>query len=158
MTRGEFFTRPSDFGFELNPLDVNIAKMQHQLLERIKEVESKDDIPPLPMRETYVSRNPEKEYGDITIEISKDKDSLTGLMYMVKIIVKSKTGNLSTEMMLYQGYWDNLKLFVNGDIRVWGGKWDFFSLCKANALWLDYQVRNDIEEKREKAIEDDLAQ
>lgn len=158
MTRGDFFTRPSDFGFELNPLDVNIAKMQHQLLERIKEVESKDDIPPLPMRETYVSRNPEKEYGDITLEISKDKDSLTGLMYMVKIIVKSKTGNLSTEMMLYQGYWDNLKLFVNGDIRVWGGKWDFFSLCKANALWLDYQVRTDIEEKREKAIEDDLAQ
>lgn len=29
---------PSVFGFELNPLDINLAKMQKQLLGRIKNV------------------------------------------------------------------------------------------------------------------------
>ena len=72
-------TNPSDFGFELNPLDVNIAKMQHQLLERIKKVESNDLLLFEPIVENYVSQNPLREYGEISIEIYKDKHSLTGL-------------------------------------------------------------------------------
>lgn len=157
MTREEFMKNPSDFGFELDPLDINLAKMQHNLLERIKEVESNDLFPFEPIVEKYMSRNPETEYGEIAIELFKDKHSLTGLMYRVKITVKSKNEELSTEMPLYRGYWKDMKRFVNGEIFVWGGKWDFFTLCKANAMWLDYQVWDYIEKKQKKAIEEDLA-
>ena len=56
---------PSDFGFELNPLDVNIAEMLNRLQERMKEMESDGNNPSVPIMETYVSLNPEREYGEI---------------------------------------------------------------------------------------------
>ncbi len=157
MTRGEFMRNPSDFGFELNPLDVDIAKMQHNLQELIKERESSDLLPFEPIVEKCVSRNPEREYGEITIEVFKDKHSLTGLMYIAKITVKSKDSDFFTEAQLFRGYWEDMKRFIEGETHVQGRKWDFFPLCKANALWLDYQVKTDREQKRLEALEDDLA-
>ena len=157
MTREEFFKSPSDFSFELNPLDVNISKMQYNFLELIKERESSNLSPFEPIVEKYTSKNPLREYGEITIEIFKDKHSLTGLMYIAKITVKSKSGDFFVEGSLYRGYWEDMKLFINGDIRVGGSRWDFFSLCKANAMWLDYQVKADKENKRLIALEEDLA-
>ena len=157
MTREEFMTNPSDFGFELNPLDVNIAKMQHQLLERIKKVESNDLLLFEPIVENYVSQNPLREYGEISIEIYKDKHSLTGLMYIAKITVKSKSDDSLTEGYLFRGYWEDIKRYIAGESHVQGMKWDFFPHCKANALWLDYQVKTDKEKKRLIALEEDLA-
>ena len=157
MTREEFFKSPSDFSFELNPLDVNISKMQYNFLELIKERESSNLSPFEPIVEKYTSQNPLREYGEITIEIFKDKHSLTGLMYIAKITVKSKSGDFFVEGSLYRGYWEDMKLFINGDIRVGGSRWDFFTLCKANAMWLDYQVKADKENKRLIALEEDLA-
>lgn len=157
MTREEFFKNPSDFSFELNPLDVNISKMQYNFLELIKERESNHLTPFEPIVEKYASQNPLREYGEITIEIFKDKHSLTGLMYIAKITVKSKSGDFFIEGSLYRGYWEDMKRFINGDIRVGNSRWDFFTLCKANAMWLDYQVKVDKENKRLIALEEDLA-
>ena len=151
------YESPSDFGFELNPLDVNIAKMQHNLLETIKERESNDLLPFEPIVENYVSQNPLREYGEITIELFKDEHSLTGLMYIAKITVKSKNGDFFIETQLFRGYWEDMKRYIEGETHVQGRKWAFFPLCKATALWLDYQVKADREQKRLESLEDELA-
>lgn len=157
MTREEFMSSPSDFGFELNPLDVNIAKMQETLLTRMKTEGPVEGITFLPITELYTSENPLREYGDICIMIYKDENSLTGLYYIADIFVWDKQGNFSTNRHLYRGEWEDMVKFVNGKVYTGRGDWNFFTLCKANALWLDYQVKADREQKRLEALEDELA-
>ena len=156
MTRGEFMNNPSDFGFCLNPLDVNIAKMQHSLRERMKTEGPISGVPFSPIAETYTSKNPEREYGEVCIMIYKDKDSLTGLHYIADIIVCNKDGNFSTTWHLYRGEWEDMMRFIDGKAYTGEKGWNFFSLCKANALWLDYQVKCG-RELLHKAGEEELA-
>ena len=157
MTREEFMTRPSDFSFCLNPLDVNLTKMQYNLIERMKTEGPIDGVPFSPIAETYTSENPLREYGEICIIIYKDENSLTGLYYIADIYVWNKEGNFSTTWHLYCGKWEQMKMFIDGKVFTGDKHWDFFSLCKANALWLDYQVKYSKEQRQQKAIEDELA-
>lgn len=157
MTREEFFTRPSDFSFCINPLDINIAKMQETLLTRMKTEGPVEGATFSPIVETYTSENPLREYGDICIMIYKDETSLTGLYYIADIFVWNKQGDYSINRHLYRGEWENMMKFVDWKVYTGRGNWNFFTLCKANALWLDYQVKADMEQKRLEALEKDLA-
>ena len=154
MTREEFMTRPSDFSFCVNPLDVNLTKMQYNLIERMKAEGPVEGVPFSPIAETYTSENPLREYGEICIMIYKDEDSLTGLYYIADIYVWNKEGNFSTTRHLYRGEWENMMKFIDGKAYTGERNWDFFSLCKANALWLDYQVKCGKEQQKQKAIEE----
>jgi len=142
MDRNEFMTDPSDFGFNLDPLDMNLTKMQTKLLEAMRTARKICGVVFDSISETYVSRNPEREYDQITVEIYKDSSSYTGRLYKARIIITDKQGDLCVVGRLYKGYWDEMLQFIDGNRRTLGGKWDFFSLCKANTLWLDYCIRN----------------
>ena len=157
MTREEFMKRPSDFGFELNPLDVNIAKLQETLLARMQTEGPKEGTTFSPISEMYTSENPLREYGDICIMIYKDENSLTGLYYIADIFVWNKQGDFSINRHLYRGEWEDMMKFVDGKVYTGRGNWNFFTLCKANALWLDYQVKTDREQKRLNVLEEELA-
>ena len=157
MTREEFMTRPSDFGFELNPLDVNLTKIQHNLIKKMEVERPTDDGPFSPIIEIYTSKNPEREYGEIIVIIYRDEDSLTESYYIVEIHVLDKTGDFLTTGRLCRGKWESTMEFIKGRPYSGRNKWDFFSLCKANALWLNYQVKSYREQQRQKAIEEELA-
>lgn len=157
MTREEFMTKPSDFRFCLNPLDVDLTKMQYNLIERMKTEAPSGNVPFEPIVETFTSKNPEREYGDIVVIIYKDEQSFTGLYYIADIIVCEKQGDFVVNWHLYRGEWEDMVKFIDGKAYTGKRNWDFFSLCKANALWLDYQVRADKEQRRLKALEEELA-
>lgn len=157
MTREEFMSKPSDFSFCLNPLDVNLTKMQYNLIERMKVEGPIDGVPFSPITETYTSENPLREYGEIRIIIYKDKNSLTGLYYIADISVWNKESNFSTTWHLYRGEWEDMMKFIDGKAYTGGRNWNFFSLCKANALWLDHQVRCGKEQQQQRVREEELA-
>ncbi len=157
MTREEFMSKPSDFRFCLDPLDVSLTKMQYNLLEKMKTEGPIDGVPFSPIEETYTSENPLREYGEICIIIYKDKNSLTGLYYIADIHVWDKEVNFSTTWRLYRGEWEDMMKFIDGKAYTGGRNWDFFSLCKANALWLDQQVKCKKEQRLQKAREEELA-
>lgn len=138
MTRNEFISNPAKFRFCLDPLDVNLAKIAFNLLKRMNTEGPREDKPFAPLIERYVSVNWERLYGAITVEIVKDALSLTGLSYIVWVTVESKDGSCSSTTGLCRNEWEEVRCFMDGK----GKKWDFFSLCKANVLWFDYQMRN----------------
>lgn len=142
MDRNEFIKDPSDFSFSVNPLDINLAEMQMKLLEDMKTAKTVCGVVFDTISESYDSQNPEREYGLITVEIYKFRGSLSGLLYRARIIVTNKRGDLWIVTPLYEGYWNRMLSFIDGKERTWGGKWDFFSLCKANAMWFDYCIKN----------------
>lgn len=157
MTREEFMKRPSDFGFELNPLDVNLTKIQYNLIEKMKVEGPIVDFPFSPIVESFTSKNPEREYGEIVVAINRDGDSLTESYFIVDIYVLNKAADFFTFDRLYRGKWEDTMEFIEGNAYTGRNKWKFFPLCKANALWLDYQVKSDKEQQRQKAIKEELA-
>lgn len=142
MDRNEFMMNPSDFSFCVNPLDVNLAKMQEKLLEDMKTAKTVDGVVFDIICETYDSQNPLREYGLIIVEIYKYNGALSGRMYRARITIISKHDNLCVVAPLYHGDWNLMQRFIEGKELTWGGEWIFFSLCKANAMWLDYCIKN----------------
>lgn len=142
-------TKPSHFSFCLDPLDVNLVKMQETLLERMKTANRVCGVVLDSIVEKYVSQNPEREYGEITVEIYKYRDSLTSTQYASRLIVANKQGNLVTVTPLYCASWNWIERFIDGKATMRGG-WDFFAVCKANILWTHYCIKNnDMEYLRE---------
>lgn len=142
MTREEFMPRPSDFSFSVNPLDINLANMQMKLLEDMKIAKTVCGVVFDTISEAYNSQNPLREYGMIMIDIYKYRGSLSGSQYRARITVTNKDGDLWYVAPLFVGDWDWMQRFIDGKEHTWGGKWDFFSLCKANAMWFDYCMKN----------------
>ena len=137
MTREEFMKNPSVFGFELNPLDINLARMQKQLLGRIKNA-SPVNGSFVTITEEYISQNPEREYGRMSIVI---RVGYRG-GYEVIMTVYSKDEQFLTSTVVCHGDWDMVCRFVDSYPHSGDFKWDFFSSCKANALWTDYSISN----------------
>lgn len=142
MDRSDFIKNPSDFSFCVNPLDINLANMQMRLMEDMKTAKTVCGVVFDTIVETYDSQNPLREFGLIMVEIYKYRGSLSGTLYQVRITITNKQGDLWYVVPLYEGDWNWMQRFIDGKVRTWGGVWDFFSLCKANALWFDYCVKN----------------
>lgn len=138
MTRKEFMKEPSDFGFELDPLDVNLVAIQKQLLDTVK-IKSPANGSLETISEEYVSRNPEREYGRMTIAI---REGYKGAGFDVIMTVYSKDEQFLTSTVVCHGDWDLVCRFVDSYPHSGDFKWDFFSSCKANALWTDYCITN----------------
>ena len=146
MTKEEFICRPSDFGFCLNPLDVNLARMQETLIKRMESEGPEENGKFEAIVEHYESKNPEREYCDILLLIQEtDSSPLTRTrMFEVKLIVTDKPGKNIIESSIYYGNWERTCMFIRGEVQTWGGKWPLLNICKAHALWLDYCVKKGI--------------
>lgn len=142
MDKKEFMKNPSDFRFCLNPLDVDLVKMQKKLLEDMRTAKTVCGVVFDTISESFDSKNPEREYGLIVVEIYKYKGSLTGSLYRARITVINKQGDLWIVTPLCEGDWSRMLSFIEGKEKAGGFSMDFFSLCKANALWFDYCVKN----------------
>lgn len=134
MTKVEFMSRPSDFGFTLNPLDVDLINMQYELVARMKN-EAPTDEGYNTIVEEFVSKNPERTYGRILIAIRKGEWHHEQ-KYEVVMNVYNKPGNFMMSSILYEGTWERVCQFVASSPNSSKFKWDFFSKSKANALWL----------------------
>ena len=139
MTREEYFRRYPDLGFELDPLDMNLARMQHNVLKRLKEIEADGRRMIFHVEEKWVAKNPEREYGEIVVEVYQDMESY----YCVRMKVSDKQGRNKVGTPLYRGSWDGMYQFVDGKTKGYGDRFEFMSLCKMIANWFDYCVEND---------------
>lgn len=140
MGRKEFMKNPLDFSFCVNPLDVNLVKIQHGLLAQMK-VRNPNKYSPIV--EEFKLENPEREYGKISVIIYEYDKSQAGPQYKVKLTVtKKERGNYVISAPLYIGNKEDVFRFIEGEMLAEDGRWDFFSICKANVLWFDYQVKH----------------
>ena len=144
MERKEFMKTPSEFSFCVSSLDVNLANMQYGLLEQM-DARVPDEFSPIV--EEFKSEDPEKGYGEITVIIYKYVKSQENPQYKATLTVANKRGNYVISALLYIGNREEMYYFIEGKTLIWGGIWDFFSICKANALWLDHQVKHGEDEK-----------
>lgn len=146
MTKEEFMSRPSDFSFCLNPLDVNLVKMQESLIKQMESEGPKEDGSFESKAEHYESKNPEREYRDILLLILETEPTeLTKTrMFQVKLLVFDKSGNNHVEEDIFHSTWERTCMFIRGEAKAScaGGKWPLLNICKAHALWLDYCVKN----------------
>lgn len=138
MTREEFMRAPSDFRFCVNPLDINLIKMQEQLIGRMQN-EAPVNGSFKSIAEEYTSENPLREYGRMIVVVRTGK---RGLGYDVVMTVFSKDGNFLASAVINHGTWEQVCRFVDSYPGSAAFKWDFFSSCKAHALWADYCILN----------------
>ena len=127
---------PSDFDFELNPLDVDLIKIQKLLLDRMKN-EAPANGRFITIEEEFISKNPEREYGRMTIVV---REGYRGLGYDVVMTTCSKNGQFLTSSVVCHGNWEMVCRFVDSYPHSADFKWDFFRSCKANALWTNYCI------------------
>ena len=137
-TREEFVSTPSAFRFAVNPLDINIIKIQERLIGRMK-----DEVPVngcfKTIVEEYTSENPLREFGRMTIVV---REGMRENGYDVVMTVYSKDGLFFTSSIIYHGNWEQVCKFVGSTPSSAVFKWDFFSSCKAHALWTNHCITN----------------
>ena len=74
--------------FEVKPLDINIAKAQYNLIERLeREVPEYGDF--APVIEKFTLKSPRMEVGDVQITCSNVKESETNLERVLKLTVSA---------------------------------------------------------------------
>lgn len=169
MTIHDFLKNPSDFKCFQEPLDISLEKMRCSLYKQINKEYSMNGELSAPIVERISLQSPEYEFGEIAVKVSKGSSAGNQLLFDVDFTITSKQGNLSNTVNLYSGCWDDVDLFLScfpldyiEDPQLQFEEpmvetWDFLKLCKANALWFDYQVTHDILRQRVHVTEDDLA-
>lgn len=169
MTIKEFLKNPSDFNCFQEPLDISLKKMQRSLYKRIFREYPMNGELSAPIVERFSLQSPEYEFGEIVVGVSKGSIAGNQPLFDVDFTISNKQGNLSNTVNLYSGCWDDVDLFVSCfpldyivDPQLQFEEpmletWDFLKLCKANALWFNYQVTHDIIRQRVHVTEDDLA-
>lgn len=139
MTREVFMSKPTDFRFCVAPLDMDLAKMQFDVLERMKE---EMPVTLSPMVEEFVSNNAGRGFRRTTLTIRECGRSQTNILYKVEFAVANERRNYVVSTPLFCGGWEDMKLFINGKLQVGKDEWNFFTLCKAYSLWFDWQMKN----------------
>ena len=75
--------------FEINPLDINLAKIQESFTERLeREMAEYGDF--APVVEKYESENPLREFSTIKISCNHDRDSLSKTVRNLDLSVRAK--------------------------------------------------------------------
>lgn len=132
LTYREFVDEYGPFGFGLNPLDVNLTKMQHELIEKLK-AEDTQQAEKLSIKENYESRNPEMWIKDVTIECLQSDNLAWG--YSVWLTVTERDGGQRQE---------EKKLFIGDSARLasYLSSRKFLADCKGAVLYIDYLFEN----------------
>ncbi len=119
--------------FEVDPLDVNIAKIQFNLLNRLER-----EVPEYgcfaPVIEKYTSKNPDLNIGDIIVKCSHVKDSLSKLDRTLDLTVVDRF-NPNKQMNL------NIAKGTKKDVMESVKQREFFAICKNAALNFNEQLK-----------------
>lgn len=114
--------------FEVDPLDVNIAKMQMDISKKIKSIMAGQEQP-CDFQEQYLSKDPTKQIGLITIDCSINKNTQCGLV--LTVYDKKKMSEEST--CLFHGHIADLSDYLSGT--------SFLGICKGHIMWFDYVLK-----------------
>lgn len=125
--------RSKKVGFELNPLDMNIAKMQFNLQKRaIREIPEHGDFAPLV--EKYTSKDPTLNISQVEVVCQfLNKDVPKKTQRSLEINVTDKSGINSYNYVLAQGDKNEIINAIN--------KNDFLELCKSVTLSVDEGIK-----------------
>lgn len=108
--------------FEINPLDVNIVRMQHNLLKRLeKEMPENGDF--APVFEEYQSKDPTLDLSEVRVVCKYVKDdSPKKDTRMVEITCKDKSKCNERTKTLIQGTKKDIMEYLKGA--------EYFNTCK----------------------------
>ena len=127
MTREEFMKNPQDFKFSVNPLDINLAKMQHSLLENFRR-EISAQTEGYTSKECFESKNPELHIKDVIIECIQSKNH--SWEYSLWLTVTDRDGYRLEEHRLTRGDRLQIEAYLNSTT--------FMTDCKGNVLYDNY--------------------
>lgn len=119
--------------FEVNPLDMNLAKIQYNLINRLeREVPEYGDF--APVTEKYTSKDPTRKIGDIIVQCSHVKDSETKKDRSLDLTVYNR---FNPE----EFYTHNIVTGNKKEILETVNQIDFFETCKKVSLDFDEQLK-----------------
>ena len=130
LTQKEFLEKRGPFRFEVKPLDVNLAKIQHSLLEKVRaglSLTENDKV-----KENFVSKSPRLQIKDVIVEILPSK--IFSRKYSLWLMVTEKDGERQEGKRLLEGDVHQLESFLNSP--------SFLSECKGLVLYYDYIFKN----------------
>lgn len=136
LTREEFLREEDPFGFCLDPLDVNVARM-HQRIDKVVRLWL--DGQAYSVTECWVSRNPERCISKVTIICIKEGEAKTGNCCKILVRVTDKLLKYIAEQEVWSGTLAELRQLMLGD--------NFLIACKRELLWLDYALEHHHDEK-----------
>lgn len=127
MTREEFMKKPSDFKFSVNPLDVNLAKMQFSLLEKFRrEVSSQTEG--YSAKECYESKSPVLHVKEVILECLQSRNY--SWEYSLWLTVTENGGERQEEYRLMKGSAQQMEAYLDSPA--------FMTVCKGYVLYFDY--------------------
>lgn len=117
--------------FEINPLDINLAKMQESLTKRLeREMYEYGDF--APVVERYESENPLREFSTIKISCNHDRDSLSKTVRNLDLSVKDKVSGDEYICTLKKGYKKDIEKYVSSE--------EFFDTAKKVILMVNDEI------------------
>ena len=130
LTQTEFLKQKGPFRFEVNPLDVNLAKMQHALFERVpKELFLNKQANSV--EEKYESHSPQLEVSTIMVDCSCSGNDTS---YNLWLTVYDKEHRRIHEQRLASGSDLQIKTYLESS--------DFVPTCKGYVLYYDYEYKH----------------
>ena len=130
LTQTEFLKQKGPFRFEVNPLDVNLAKMQHALLERVpKELYLNKQANSV--EEKYESHSPQLEVSTIMVDCSRSGNDTS---YNLWLTVYDKEHRRIHEQRLASGSDLQINTYLESS--------DFVPTCKGYVLYYDYEYKH----------------
>ena len=119
--------------FELDPLDINLAKIQHNMTKRLeREMPEYGDF--APVVEKYESKNPEMSISTVKITCEHDKKSISKKLRKIGLYVTDKTRLNEYQCTLKKGYKSDLMEYVNDE--------EFFNSAKKVVQLINDNIEN----------------
>ena len=95
-------TDPKVFGFRIHSLDMDLAKMQFQMLKRMKDMKPHKLSP---LVETFDSNYASRGFRKTTLSIRECEHNEDGILYMAEFAIGNERSIYVTSKPLYRGSW-----------------------------------------------------
>ncbi len=119
--------------FEINPLDLNLTKIQENLTKRLeREMPEYGDF--APVVERYESENPLREFSTIKISCNHDRESLSKTVRNLDLSVKDKVSGDEYLCTLKKGFKKDIEKYVKDN--------EFFETSKKVILLVNEQIKS----------------
>lgn len=121
--------------FELDPLDINLAKIQSNMTKRLeREMAEYGDF--APVVERYESKNPEMNISTVKISCEHDPKSVTKKLRKLNLSVTDKARINEYQCTLKKGYKSDLLEYVNDE--------EFFSSAKKIVQLINDEIEHNL--------------
>lgn len=119
--------------FEINPLDINLSKIQENLTKRLeREMCEYGDF--APVVERYESENPLREFSTIKISCDHDRESISKTVRNLNLSVKDKVSGDEYVCTLKKGFKHDIEKYVANR--------EFFDTTKKVILMIDETIKS----------------